>query len=60
MYRFMDFNFYFLQIVKRKLGIYDDGESIVDVLDVAHTRRLGVTRQSVIKMWLSERLQQNQ
>jgi hypothetical protein len=64
---------------------FDDGENILNVLDVEHkrrpgeeikrinvdfpawmvtsldkeARRLGVTRQSVIKMWLSERLQQN-
>ena len=63
---------------------FDDGESILTELDLAHTRRpgeeakrinvdfpawmvasldrearrLGVTRQSIIKMWLAERLQQ--
>jgi hypothetical protein len=63
---------------------FDDGESIITELDVAHARRpgeetkrinvdfpawmvaaldrearrLGVTRQSIIKMWLAEHLQQ--
>ena len=63
---------------------FDDGESIIAGLDVAHARRpgeeikrinvdfpawmvaaldrearrLGVTRQSIIKMWLAEHLQQ--
>ena len=63
---------------------FDDGESIIAELDVAHARRrgeearrinvdfpawmvesldkearrLGVTRQSIIKIWLAERLQQ--
>jgi hypothetical protein len=62
---------------------FDDNESVLDVLDLASTRkpnlaqkkvnvdfpvwmiesldktarRLGVTRQSVIKMWLAERLE---
>ena len=62
---------------------FDDGESVMDMLDLASTRklnldqrkvnvdfpiwmiesldrtarRLGVTRQSVIKMWLAERLE---
>ncbi len=62
---------------------FDDGESVVDALDLSHARRpgheqkrvnvdfpvwmitaldnearrLGVTRQSIIKMWLAERLQ---
>ena len=62
---------------------FDDGESILDALDLASARkpnlaqkkvnvdfpiwmiesldrtarRLGVTRQSVIKMWLAERLE---
>jgi hypothetical protein len=62
---------------------FDDGESVMDVLDLAlvrklnlaqkkvnvdfpvwmiesldrTARRLGVTRQSVIKMWLAERLE---
>jgi hypothetical protein len=66
--------------------IFDNGESIIDKLDVSHARRpgeeikrinvdfptwmvvsldrearrLGVTRQSVIKMWLAERLHQGQ
>jgi hypothetical protein len=63
---------------------FDEGESVVSDLDLAHARRpgeeqkrinvdfpvwmikgldrearrLGVTRQSVIKMWLAERLDQ--
>ena len=63
---------------------FDNGESIIAELDVAHARRpgeetkrinvdfpawmvtaldrearrLGVTRQSIIKMWLAEHLQQ--
>ena len=63
---------------------FDNGESIIDELDLAHARRpgeeikrinvdfpawmvaaldrearrLGVTRQSIIKMWLAEHLQQ--
>lgn len=63
---------------------FDNGEIIIDELDVAHARRpgeetkrinvdfpawmvaaldkearrLGVTRQSIIKMWLAEHLQQ--
>jgi hypothetical protein len=63
---------------------FDDGESIVDALDLSRARRpgreqkrvnvdfpvwmitaldsearrLGVTRQSIIKMWLAERLQE--
>lgn len=63
---------------------FEDGESVVEVLDLSNARRpgeepkrinvdfpawmvtaldrearrLGVTRQSVIKMWLAERLQQ--
>jgi hypothetical protein len=63
---------------------FDNGENIIDELDVAHARRpgeetkrinvdfpawmvvaldkearrLGVTRQSIIKMWLAEHLQQ--
>jgi hypothetical protein len=62
---------------------FDDGESVMDMLDLASTRKLnleqrkvnvdfpiwmiesldrvarklGVTRQSVIKMWLAERLE---
>jgi hypothetical protein len=62
---------------------FDNGENIVDVLDISRAhrpgdeqrrinldiptwmvtaldreaRRMGVTRQSVIKMWLAERLQ---
>ena len=62
---------------------FDDGESVVDALDLAQARRhrleqkrvnvdfplwmveqldqeasrLGVTRQSIIKVWLSERLE---
>ncbi|MDI6770886.1 MAG: hypothetical protein QMD04_14595 [Anaerolineales bacterium] len=62
---------------------FDDGESVVDALDLSRARRpgqeqkrvnvdfpvwmitaldnearrLGVTRQSIIKMWLAERLQ---
>ena len=62
---------------------FDDGESIIEVLDVAAARRqrleqkrvnvdfplwmveqldreasrLGVTRQSIIKLWLAERLE---
>ena len=62
---------------------FDDGESIIEVLDVAAARRqrleqkrvnvdfplwmvdqldqeanrLGVTRQSIIKVWLAERLE---
>jgi hypothetical protein len=62
---------------------FDDGKSVMDMLDLASTRklnlaqkrvnvdfpvwmiesldktaqRLGVTRQSVIKMWLAERLE---
>ena len=65
---------------------FDDGENILEHLDVSaarrpgleqkrvnvdfpvwmiqaldhEARRLGVTRQSVIKMWLAERLQHNQ
>jgi hypothetical protein len=63
---------------------FDNGENIIDELDVPHARRpgeeikrinvdfpawmvaaldrearrLGVTRQSIIKMWLAEHLQQ--
>ncbi len=63
---------------------FDDGENIVDEVEIIHARRpgeetrrinvdfpawmvasldrearrLGVTRQSIIKMWLAERLQQ--
>ena len=63
--------------------LFDDGESIIEVLDVAAARRqrleqkrvnvdfplwmvdqldqeanrLGVTRQSIIKVWLAERLE---
>ncbi|MFZ5921104.1 MAG: type II toxin-antitoxin system BrnA family antitoxin [Chloroflexota bacterium] len=63
---------------------FDDGESVIEDLDLSRARRLGeeqkrinvdfpvwmiqaldrearrmgVTRQSVIKMWLAERLQQ--
>lgn len=63
---------------------FDNGENIMDELDVTHARRpgeeikrinvdfpawmvaaldrearrLGVTRQSIIKMWLAEHLQQ--
>jgi len=63
---------------------FDDGESVVEMLDLARARRpgeeqkrinldipvwmitaldrearrMGVTRQSVIKIWLAERLQQ--
>ena len=65
---------------------FDDGESIIEVLDVAAARRqrleqkrvnvdfplkmvdqldqeanrLGVTRQSIIKVWLAERLERPQ
>ncbi len=64
---------------------FDDGESVVEMLDLARARRpgeeqkrinldipvwmitaldrearrMGVTRQSVIKIWLAERLQQS-
>ena len=63
---------------------FDAGESVMDLLDVAkarrvgvevkrvnvdfpewmvqsidrHARRLGITRQSLIKIWLAERLEQ--
>lgn len=63
---------------------FDEGESVLDALDVSgarrpgeeqkrinvdfpvwmikaldqEARRIGVTRQSIIKMWLAERLQQ--
>ena len=65
---------------------FDDGESVMDMLDLASTRKLnldqrkvnvdfpiwmiesldrvarkmGVTRQSVIKMWLAERLEREE
>ena len=64
---------------------FDDGENVIDALDLSRVRRpgqeqkrvnvdfpvwmitaldrearrLGVTRQSIIKMWLAERLQPN-
>ena len=38
---------------------FEDGESVIDALDLSAARRprLGVTRQSIIKVWLAERLE---
>jgi hypothetical protein len=36
---------------------FDDGESILDDLDLSQAKRVGVTRQSIIKIWLAERLE---
>jgi hypothetical protein len=35
---------------------FEDGESVIDALDL-EASRLGVTRQSIIKVWLAERLE---
>jgi hypothetical protein len=37
---------------------FDDGKSVITHLDLSKARRLGVPRQSIIKIWLAERLQQ--
>ncbi len=36
---------------------FDEGTSVLDQLDLAHARRPGVPRQSIIKIWLAERLE---
>jgi hypothetical protein len=37
--------------------IFDDGEEdILPFLDLSKAQRLGVTRQSLIKMWIAEKL----
>jgi hypothetical protein len=35
---------------------FDHSEEIIDRLDLNRARRLGVTRQSLIKLWLADRL----
>jgi hypothetical protein len=35
---------------------FEDGESVIDALDL-EASRLGMTRQSIIKVWLAERLE---
>jgi hypothetical protein len=37
-------------------NIFDEGEDITKYLDIAKARRLGVPRQSIIKVWVAERL----
>ena len=39
---------------------FDDSESILDDLDLSQAKRVGVTRQSIIKIWLAERLEHTQ
>ncbi len=36
---------------------FDDNEDILGNLDLSKAKRLGVTRQSIIKVWLAERLE---
>lgn len=36
---------------------FDDGESIPTNIDLTKAKRINVTRQSIIKLWLAERLE---
>jgi hypothetical protein len=37
---------------------FDRGKEILDQLDLKRARRLGVMRQSLIKLWLADKLSQ--
>lgn len=39
-------------------NIFDEGDSVLDSLDLSQSKRVDVTRQSIIKIWLAERLEQ--
>jgi hypothetical protein len=36
-------------------GKFDSAENIADQLDLTKARRMGVTRQSLIKLWLADK-----
>jgi len=38
---------------------FDSGADVAEHLDLNRARRLGVTRQSLIKLWLADRLSQS-